>query len=282
MQTASSPRPPQRLGLFFLLTLAISWAIWLPQAAAALGRPVAALPLDSPLMLLAVWAPGCAAALLALQAAGLAGLRALLRPLRIWRVGARWYLFALLFPAAIWLAGRGIDTLLGARYELRSPLGALGAPAAGMLPLLILLALPNALGEELGWRGFALPRLQARASAMGASVLLGLLWGLWHVPTLIAQGALAPSAPAIAAAIVGPVPLALLYTWLFNHTRQSLLPVWLLHASDAATQYLLPRLPSPTDDLLILAAALLVLALDWQADLGGRAGGSPAAARWPG
>lgn len=179
----------RQLALFFLLSLAISWAIWLPQATAALGAPVPALPLDSPLMLLAVWGPACAAMLVTLLGSGRAGLRSLFRPLRIWRVGVRWYLFALLFPVTIWLGGRALDALRGVSYELRSPLEVFGPQAAITLPIVIVFALPNALGEELGWRGFALPRLQDRFSAIIASVMLGLFWGLWHVPTLIAQRA---------------------------------------------------------------------------------------------
>jgi membrane protease YdiL (CAAX protease family) len=275
MQTHPSTGLKRRqLSLFFLLSLAISWAIWLPQAAAAVGMSVPALGLDSPLMLLAVWGPACAAMLVTLLATGRAGLQSLFRPLRIWRVGVRWYLFALLFPAIIWLVGRGLDTLRSVTYDLRSPLDVFGLQAARMLPIVILFAFPSALGEELGWRGFALPRLQARSTAVIASIVLGLFWGLWHVPTLIAQRALEPSVLVVASTIVGPIPLALLYTWLFNNTHQSLLLVWLFHSSDAVTQYLLPRLPTPTDDLLIIGAAVLVVVLTWPTDLARRTSGT--------
>jgi len=246
---------------FFLLSLIIAWSIWLPQAAVALGLRTTALPFDSPLMLIPVWGPGLAAILVTLLTAGRAGLRALFRPLRTWRVGLHWYLVTLFFPAAIWLAGRAMDTLLGATYTLRSPLASFGPQAALMLPVLILFAFPSALGEELGWRGFALPHLQNRYTALVASVVLGLFWGLWHIPTLIAQGALDSSIGAIGLSMVATIPLAVLYTWLFNNTGQSLLLVWLFHTSDAITQYLLPRLLTATDDLLILGAAVLVVIL---------------------
>ena len=104
----------------------------------------------------------------------------------------------------------------------------------------------------------------------------GCVWGLWHVPTLLAQRALEPTLLAVALTIVGPVPLAVLYTWLFNHTRHSLLLAVLLHTSDAVTQYLLPRLPTLTDELLITATALLVVVLSWPTDLARRTRGRSA------
>ena len=186
--------PRCQLILFFGLSL-LSWLIWVPQAAAALGYNVPAVPLDSPLNALAVWAPGLAALVVSALVEGRAGARALFRPIRYWRVGIGWYAFAISFPAAQWLAALGIDRLLGRTYPLGpSPvLAALGPQAAAILPFIVVFALPNALGEELGWRGFALPKLQARHSALTASVVLGLFWGFWHIPAWIAQEQIAPA-----------------------------------------------------------------------------------------
>jgi uncharacterized protein len=260
------------LALFFVLSLTISWLIWVPQAAATLGLHVLTIPLNSPLMLVAVWGPGLAAVLVALLAGGRTGLRSLFRPLRRWRVGAKWYLLVLLFPAMIWSLGRIVDMIRGADYVLRSPAEVFGPQQAVMLPFLILFALPSALGEEMGWRGYALPHLQTRYSALAASVILGLFWGLWHIPTLVAQGVLDLSLVALVPALLGPIPLAFVYTWIYNNAQRSLLIVWLFHTSDAVTQYILPRLPTATDEILVAAIAILLVVRAGPASLSSRRG----------
>jgi uncharacterized protein len=269
MDEQSSDPKRFELPLFFGLSLLISWAVWVPQALAQLGYGGTAIGLDSPLMLLAVWGPGLAALIVAFVSRRTAGWRELLRPLRRWRVGWGWYALVLLFPAAVWALGRGIDALLGRSYALESPAAAFGAQAAVMLPALILFALPNTLGEELGWRGFALPRLLEARTPLIASVLLGLFWGVWHIPTWIAQG-LADEPAGLLLLVVGIVPLTIIYTWIYNGTAGSLLLVWLFHAADTVTQYLLPRLPTLTDDALVWLAALLVIGGRWSVVGGGR------------
>ncbi len=249
------------LMLFFILSLA-SWVVWAPQAAAALGYDIPAAPLTSPLNALAVWAPGLAAIITCVLIAGRAGPGSLFRPLRAWRVGVGWYAFVLLLPVAQWAGALGLDRLFGRTYQLgTSPVwAALGPQAAAMLPILVVFALPSALGEELGWRGFALPKLQTRYSALTASIILGLFWGLWHVPTWIAQKQTEASFPAALLMVVSTVPVAVLFTWIYNNTGGSLLPVWLFHASIAITNYFTPALPSHTHTLLAWAIAIIIVA----------------------
>ena len=246
------------LALFFIISLAISWFIWIPQALVALGYPIAALPLDSPLVLLATWGPGLAAIIVTLIVTGRAALAGIFASLFHNRPGFQWYA-VLLLPPLVRVVGSGLDILMGFDYIVDSPVVLLGAEAAFMLPILILFSFPAALGEELGWRGFALPRLLEKTSPWAASVLLGLFWGLWHVPPLLAQGVLTLEALPVLGAILAPIPITLIYTWLYCNTNRSLLVVWLFHTSDAVTQYLLPRLPTYTDELLVLGIALMLL-----------------------
>jgi membrane protease YdiL (CAAX protease family) len=200
---------------------------------------------------------------------GAAGVRALFHPLRRWRVGFGWYAFAVLFPVAHWAAALGLDRLLGRTYPLGSSpaLTALGPQAAAMLPILVVFAFPNALGEELGWRGFALPKLQTRYSALVASTILGLFWGLWHVPMWIAQQQADASALPVLWMVVSIVPAAILFTWLYNNTNGSLLPVWLFHAAIAITNYFTPALPSHTHAILSWVVAMVVVAVTGPARL---------------
>ncbi len=101
------------------------------------------------------------------------------------------------------------------------------------------LFLGGPLQEETGWRGFMLPRLQANRSALSAALLLGVVWGLWHIPMYFVpgtgqsetiSGGTSP-AFAIGAFVVWTMGLSVLFTWLFNQTRGSLLVVMLFHAS---------------------------------------------------
>jgi membrane protease YdiL (CAAX protease family) len=119
------------------------------------------------------------------------------------------------------------------------------------------------LGEEIGWRGFALPRLQARRTAFDASVLLGVIWGLWHIPLYFVQGTgqfetlRAGTDPAFAiGGFVGwTIGLSVLFTWLFNQTRGSLLVMMLFHAAVNLSVFL-PALLGSTGIVSLLNVAV--------------------------
>ncbi|MGE5175115.1 MAG: CPBP family intramembrane glutamic endopeptidase [Hyphomicrobiales bacterium] len=260
---AGSP-PSERAQLirFFALTL-IAWTVWGPQAAHRLGLLGWTVPPQSPLNLITVWAPGLAAMGVAWRVARKQGVSDLWVRLRLWRVPAPWYVFALCFEPLRWLLALAIDRLTGQSY----PLGgipivrALGPAAAAMAPVALLLTLPNALGEELGWRAFALPRLMRARGPLVASVILGLFWGLWHVPMWIAFRSAEPSLLPIALLVASMVPFTVLFTWLWLRTGGSLLLVCFFHASSAMKGYLLPKLPTLTEVavLWIVAAAVSVV-----------------------
>jgi membrane protease YdiL (CAAX protease family) len=133
-----------------------------------------------------------------------------------------------------------------------------------MLPVVMALAVPGALAEEVGWRGFALPRLQRQSGALIASLVIGLVWGIWHIPLLVYYG----TQPAeIVLAVVGTIPIAILYTWLYNQTRGSLLLVFLFHFGQQVSQTLLGTWAGYTDEILIWAIAILMIVLPGTANL---------------
>jgi uncharacterized protein len=180
--------------------------------------------------------------------AGKAGARALLRRYGQWRVGLHWYIVALFGYFLIWLAGYSV-WLDGA------PLFALIAQpslilSAYLAPLALLLIL--ALGEETGWRGFALPRLQRRYGPLGGTLVLATLHGLWHVPALLVPGFVSGSSfslPFIVGWIATVIAATFLYTWIFNNTGGSLLIAILVHAGANASSSLLSALV-PTNPTL--------------------------------
>ncbi len=225
------PLPNRRIELiaFFALAFIFSWAIEIPLALSAQRLIEASPPMA--LHYLASFGPMLAALLVTLLSRGPAGVGRLLAGLLRWRTSPAYYVFAVAAPIAVfaiivlatWLV-RGTPpdlALLGDADYLGS---------LGVLPVLALWLVTFGVGEELGWRGFALPRLQSTRSALGASFVLGALWALWHLPavfyrdTYIAMGwMVVPMLLTVAA--VGSV----INTWLFNGTRGSLLVIILFH-----------------------------------------------------
>ncbi len=248
-----------------VLAYLITWLILMPYVLG--GTTFAAIPLGLRFV------AGCGGSLAGLVTAALAGggkgVKELLRRVVLWRVGWRWYLAAILGPPAIFAAGLAARALLGlpAWAAPGDPLEAVGFPGlsvparvafAFLLNILVMGGLP----EELGWRGVALPALQRRHSALVASLILGLVHGFWHLPGLLIPGSF-QSATAIVPYVFGLLPWTILWTWLFNNTRGSLLLAILWHASLNTCSVAFP-LP-PGDPVVIgvsvvAAVAVLVLA----------------------
>jgi membrane protease YdiL (CAAX protease family) len=220
------------LAAFVLLSYAISWAVWTPALLGAGGMVLAAI---------GAFGPAVAAALVTHRAGG--SVRAWLRPLWRWRVPARFYLYALGLPVALFASMNLVLAALGEQVHLERA----GASAPSFLGTFAVVALVGGGQEEPGWRGFALDRLQARYSPLTATALLGVIWGLWHLP-LYGLG------------FVGPMLFVVFYTWLYNRTGSVLLCV-LLHAAFTPS---LDHLVLVDDSLLVdvvIAATLLVAAV---------------------
>jgi membrane protease YdiL (CAAX protease family) len=194
---------------FFVLAYVLSWWPWLLSAANN--------PFGSPLF---PFGPMLAALLLTAVINGRVGLKALLAKVVRWRVNLRWYGMALLLPVALGLSAFGLNLLLGAPRPTAAQLPPWATILSGLLVQLILIQV----GEEVGWRGFALPRLLEGRSALAASLILGLLWLGWHLPSY-ATGAIS--------AIFIPFPFitAFLFTWLYQHTNGSVLIAILFHST---------------------------------------------------
>ena len=248
-----------QLPLFFLLCLIISWAIWIPQAITKLSDPQAPIAGSSPLNMLAVWAPALSAILLSRMMEGKAGPQALFHPIRRWRVGIQWYLFILLYPTVIWFLARAIDTVFGQSFEFTIPILTYFPPEQSyMVVVALVFAFPNTLGEELGWRGFALPRLQAKYDALVSSIMLGLFWAVWHIPMWIANDIMGLD---LLRSVVTITTYAIIFTWVYNNTGGSLLLAWLFHTSTTITQYFLQIPLTLTDDILRWGVAILVVVI---------------------
>jgi len=208
---------------FVAAAFALSWLPW--GALIAIGGDPTADVGAGILWILGGFGPALAA-LGASRWEGRSQPRRLLTGLLHLRTGLRWY-GALLIPLGIALLAVAIATLAGTAER-----DATGFGQALLLigPLFVLNTLVLGGNEEIGWRGYALPRLQQRMSALAASVLLGLVWGAWHLPLFFmaetAQASLSPSLFAVNA-----IALSVIFTWLYNSTAGSLLLAVLFHGA---------------------------------------------------
>ena len=198
---------------FFALAYGVSWAMLLVLYG-LLGLPAAVV------ILLQTLGPTVAALVMAGMLDGPAGRRRLLARIRIWRVARRWYAFALVgIPAACILAA---IVLPGALIGLGD--ASVVRPAIEFLVYMAVGFFSGPLFEEPGWRGFALPRMQASMGALRATLVLGALWAAWHLPQYLVpewadeNGGLDPVL--IVAFLIMVVAIAPVMTWLFNRTQR--------------------------------------------------------------
>ncbi|WP_432547679.1 CPBP family intramembrane glutamic endopeptidase [Kineococcus sp. SYSU DK004] len=254
---------------FAVLALAATWAVWVPRALHTRGALHAPWAVD----LGAGWsyAPAAAAVAAAALVSGRPGLRELARRLVRWRVGARWWAVALGAPPLAWgLTGAAHLAAGGAAGPVRPP--ALGAGIGGAVLLLLLLCLTDGVGEETGWRGWALPRLLERTGAAAATPLLAALWTVWHLPLTWTAGTALAGAP-VPVLLAELVVAAALHTALHLRTGGSALLAVVLHAS--ANLFALPppaRGGSWTAWLLCLGLEALIGAAVWPRSRTGRRG----------
>jgi len=211
--------------LFYVLALVISWIGWAPQVAASRGVAPFTHPVFGLGYLLAGLGPALAAVIVVAWSEGRAGLKRLLAPLWAWRVEPGWYLVALLGPVVLFACATLVDSARAGRF-----IGwILVAPWYGVL-LTLLTSLLSNVWEEIGWRGFALPRLQATYTSLMAALIVGVGWAIWHLPLSWIQGHPFGREPLLAWAL-GILAESVLYAWLYNRTGGSLLIVALFHAA---------------------------------------------------
>jgi membrane protease YdiL (CAAX protease family) len=193
------------------------------------------------LQIAGTFGPTTAALLLTFVWDGQIGLQALWKRLLIWRVNILWYLFSFLSSALIVLAAIQIHVWLGGDVpEFNDP-----GQWYLIIPVFLYVLFLSVLGEEIGWRGYALPRLQESRSALIASLIIGVMWGFWHLPLFWIEGNFHQEIP-LSLFVLQDVALSIVLTWLYNGTGGSLLIVHLFHAASNTTLGLLPILPTDT------------------------------------
>lgn len=164
-------------------------------------------------------------------------LRQLLARVLVWRVGLGWWLYVLLFPFIMATGAINLASLFGGEPITWGSL----KPLSSIIPLLLLYTILAGLGEELGWRGFAIPRLQTRYNALITSLIIGILHSLWHTPLFFIDGLswntqahMIGLLPAFLVTAITVINTAIQLTWIFNNTRGSVLLVAVAHGASGA------------------------------------------------
>ena len=248
---------------FFVLAFLLTWWIY----------PL--LRFSPPLGIFGLFGPALAAMIMAAVTGGKTGLKALLSRAVRWRVGLPWYVIALGLPTVLSLATAALAYLLGAPKLLQ----------VGTLTIFDIILFVLVVGEELGWRGYALPLLLHKRSPITASLILGVVWGLWHLPTFLVPGTPQYGLP-LTAFVLLTIEYSILMTCVFLHTLGSVLIATLFHGAinlsqgiflgglDGATRYWLLSI------VYGVAAVIVAVLLGVRARRGlAEAGQAPV--RWP-
>ncbi len=249
---------------YFLLAFSLSW-LW--EFPAFMGHTAVLRPWEIPLAVLL--SPISAGLIMAWITEDRAGMGRLLLRCLLWRAGVQWYLVVLLFiPVILFL---GILVMPGAIAAFRVP------SASFFLTYLlsfVLVLVTAPLGEEPGWRGFALPRLQARYGPLLGTLILGSLWVLWHLPYWLfvpgwagfGTGLLGFGVPFVKwAALI--VAVTIVMTWVYNLSHGSVLLAILFHASmnttvaPAVPAAFFPMLLPPAIPIFFMIGSVLVAIL---------------------
>lgn len=237
---------------YFVMTYIISWGgAFLVVAPTLLhGKPIPQLDglLMFPVLLLG---PSIAGITLTLLTEGRPGLRALFGRMRHWRVGGQWYAVILLPPALI----------TGVLFTLRALVSPVFSPHL-MIFGLFYGVVPGFL-EEIGWTGYVFPKLQTRHNSLTASLILGVLWGMWHLPVIDFLGAAWPHGaywvPYAVAFVVAMTAIRVLIGWVYTNT-QSLLLAQLIHVSSTASLVIFSPVPiSPAQEAFWYGGYALLL-----------------------
>lgn len=222
-----------RLLAFFSLTFLVTWSVWFAAAGLAAPGNTGVFGGRGPVFLLGIFAPGLVALALTAHAEGRPGVARLLARIGHWRVGARWYAVAIGYFVVIKLAAALVHRVAVGEWP---PFGSTPVP-------IILLGIAASTwvqaGEEVGWRGYALPRLAQHIGLGSASLVLGVVWAAWHLPLFVLpdSGSTGQSFPAY---LLQVTAMSVAIAFVYWRTDGSLLVAMLMHASVNNTTGIVP------------------------------------------
>lgn len=235
-----SARSPGPLLLYFATTTAVAWACWF-GAAAVSGGQLPPVGLGVPLFYMGVFSPSLVALAFSARAGGGSEARALFNRVFQGAPHPGWYVFAAFYMAAIKLVAAVVHRVATGDWPR------FGTDAWFVMIAATLISTPVQAGEEIGWRGFALPRLADRFGLGLGSVIVGLVWATWHLPLFFIRGA-DTTGQSFPLYLTQVTALSVAFGWLYGHVRGGLLPVMLLHAAVNNTKDIVPSATGGASD----------------------------------
>ena len=237
---------------FLIITFGLTWGIialyiFLPEFMAVTFGELTG---EHPLFYLATYGPAVAALVIVLFKTRLSGIKQFLSRLLMWRAPAIWYIFLIFIVPVPFYVGAAVKGLPMAEMFPVSTLGS-------YIVTLFMFAIKGPI-EEIGWRGFALPLLQRKMSPLWAGLIIGVIWGFWHLPAFLLSGT-PQSAWSFSDFFVGTIALSIIATALYNVSRGSILLPMLFHL-----QVINPLWPDaqPYDTIPFVIVATLVVWLN--------------------
>lgn len=234
---------------FLIIAFGIAWTIlglfiYLPDKMIAIFGEITG---EHPLFFLAVYSPAIAAISIILCKTGIKGFKNYLSRVLLWRTSFSWYVFLFLGIPVIFFAGSYIR---GNMFSEPFPFSSFSA-----ILFATFLAIIKGPVEEFGWRGMALPLLQRKFSPLWAAIILGIIWGIWHLPAFFLGGT-QQSNWAILPFFFGCIALSVIVTPLFNSSRGSILLTAFFHF-----MVMNPIFPDaePYDTYILIAVAVLIV-----------------------
>ncbi len=242
---------PGSVGLFFLLAYLLPWMVWF----AAIAHSAGVLAFRVPNAFAFWFGLTIATYGVAFLSGGMPAVKDLLARLIRTRINPVWFAVAVLLVPALAAIAVGIALLAGVGHTVPSDV-TFGRVAGALLFQWFFFLLT----EETAWRGFALPRLQSRMPALAANLLLGVLWGLWHLPLFFIPGSFQSHIP-FSGFILSAVATSVLTGWIFNNARGSVLVVALFHAATDTTIAFSAVMSARTELFWIFVSALAFAAI---------------------
>lgn len=234
------------LMLFFLITFAWSWLLWLPEVLWGIR------------LYLAPFGPTAAAFILTFKDEGFDGVKKLftrgvsMNFRKVWLIP-----IFLLMPSIV-----GFSLLFAVLMGEPMPeITVLSEPLTIIPAFFYIMFLGGPVAEEFGWRGYALGRLQARFNATVSSVLIGVIWGLWHLPLFFMKGQDIYHNVPILGFVLGTVFLSILFTWIYNNTNGSILAALLFHTMGNLSHFIFPAMSTAIGGLISVILNVISVAL---------------------
>lgn len=248
-----------RLLAFFLLTFLVTWSVWFAASGLAAPGNTGFFGGRGPVFLFGVFAPALVALALTAQAEGRTGVMRLLARIGHWQVGARWYVLAISYFAVIKLAAALAHRIVTEEW-----------PPFGDTPVVLIIvgiavSTWAQAGEEVGWRGYALPRLAQYCGLGGASLVLGAAWAIWHIPLFVLPDS-GSTGQSFLVYLLHVMALSVVFAFLYWKTDGSLLLVMLMHASVNNTTGIVPAAIGGTIMPIAFGGSLVAwatVALSW-------------------